>query len=86
MRRLVAIASITAMLGCAAPPNTAQHQASRPVRTGAADWQPVPVVHVMDYHSPDGARRLGCSADGGGSNALNSFDIVTKGATNDSCL
>ena len=88
MRALIAFAA-TAMIfaGCSEPDDLARGLTiGRPAKVSDSGQEPAPIVHVMDFHSPDSSRGNVCPPNSGSFGSSGGFDAVTKGATSDFCL
>ena len=86
MRALVIIATIVAIIaGCTEPRDVARNRVVPPTAVSVTSQEPAPIVHVMDFHSPDRSRGNVCPPNSSFGSA-GGFDAVTKGATSDYCL
>ena len=87
MRALVIIATIGAIIaGCTEPRDVARNRVVPPTAVSVTSQEPAPIVHVMDFHSPESSRGNVCPPNSGSFGSSGGFDAVTKGATSDFCL
>ncbi len=87
MLRFIAIAVVAMLTGCMQPaPRGASQQASAQGTVALRNAEPAPVYRVMDYHEAPGSGGGKCAPNSGSEGLISSFDMITKGATRDSCL
>ena len=87
MRRFIAIVVASVLASCVQPPSpAAPHQASLQSTVALSKFEPAPINRVMDYHEPPGSSGRNCAPNSGSEGLISSFDMITKGATRDSCL
>ena len=88
MRALVFFAAAAMIFaGCSEPGDLARGLIiTRPAKVADSGQKPAPIVHVMDFHSPDSSRGNLCPPNSGSFGSSGGLDVVTKGTTSDFCL